>query len=50
MKNVDLGMGTGMELNYSASDHRGFHKLFWMTTRNGQLIALDPWKKLALKK
>jgi len=50
MRNVDLGLGKGMELNYSPQDHWGFHKVFWVTTKNGSVLPFDAWSQLALSK
>jgi len=50
MRNVDLGLGKGMELTYSPQDHWGLHKVYWITTKNGSVIPFDSWSKLALSK
>jgi len=46
----DVGLGKGMALNYSPTDHLGFHNVFWGVIRNGEVVSFSDWKKLGLKK
>jgi ABC-type branched-subunit amino acid transport system substrate-binding protein len=46
IKNVDVGLGKGMELSYSPSDHLGLHKVFFGTIKNAQAISFDGWNTL----
>jgi branched-chain amino acid transport system substrate-binding protein len=49
MKGVDFGLGKGMQLSYSPSDHMGFHKVVDFVTNNGHLTYLQSWKQTAKK-
>jgi ABC-type branched-subunit amino acid transport system substrate-binding protein len=46
IKNLDVGLGNGMELSYSPTDHLGLHKVFFGTFKNGQTVSFDAWKSL----
>ena len=46
MNNVDVGLGKGMELCYSPTDHLGLHKVFFGTINNVQAVSFDGWKTL----
>jgi len=45
--NFDVGLGADMLLNYSATDHMGFHKVFFGIIKNGQAVPFDSWDKVA---
>jgi len=37
--NDDVGLGKGMELRYSPTDHMGFHKVFFGSIKNGAVLS-----------
>jgi ABC-type branched-subunit amino acid transport system substrate-binding protein len=43
---LDVGLGRGMELSYSPTDHLGFHKVFFQIVKNGEVIEFTDWKGL----
>ena len=45
----NVGLGSGMELNYSPTDHLGFHKIFFGQVKNGQVNSFADWNKLKVK-
>jgi ABC-type branched-subunit amino acid transport system substrate-binding protein len=45
--NLDVGLGKGMALNYSSTDHMGFNKVFFGTIKNGQAVSFNNWAKVA---
>ena len=47
---LDIGLGKGMALNYSPTDHLGFHNVFFGIIRNGEVVSFSDWKKLDLKR
>jgi branched-chain amino acid transport system substrate-binding protein len=47
--NLDVGLGKGMALSYSPSDHLGFHKVFFGVVKNGEVVSFTDWKKLKTK-
>lgn len=49
IRNLDVGLGTGMALSYSPTDHLGFHNVFFGIITNGQVSSVNSWKKLAVK-
>jgi len=47
--NLDVGLGRGMELSYSPTDHLGFHKIFFDIVKNGEVVEFTDWKGLKKK-
>jgi ABC-type branched-subunit amino acid transport system substrate-binding protein len=45
--NLDVGLGKGMELSYSPTDHLGFHKVFFGTVKNSQAVPFSDWHSLS---
>jgi ABC-type branched-subunit amino acid transport system substrate-binding protein len=50
LHNQDVGLGKGMDLNYSSEDHLGFHNVFFGIVKNGQVVSFNSWKKIAIKR
>jgi branched-chain amino acid transport system substrate-binding protein len=46
IKATDIGLGKGMELSYSPTDHLGFHKVFFGSFKDGTAQSFDSWKSL----
>jgi branched-chain amino acid transport system substrate-binding protein len=49
LNGVNVGLGNGMELYFSPSDHRGFHKVFFGMIKNGEPTSFTAWNKLSPK-
>jgi ABC-type branched-subunit amino acid transport system substrate-binding protein len=46
IRHVDLGLGSGMDLSYSPSDHLGFHKVYFARCHDGQAVEFSDWNSL----
>jgi ABC-type branched-subunit amino acid transport system substrate-binding protein len=44
--NWDVGLGKGMEISYSPTDHSGMHKYVFGVVRGGDVVAVSDWKNL----
>jgi hypothetical protein len=48
MKNMDIGLGAQLKLDYGPQDHTGFDTVYYTVVREGKAVTFDDWK--ALKK
>jgi ABC-type branched-subunit amino acid transport system substrate-binding protein len=46
IRNFNVGLGKGMEVSYSPTDHFGMHKYIFGTVQNGDVVAVTNWKSL----
>jgi ABC-type branched-subunit amino acid transport system substrate-binding protein len=44
--NLDVGLGSKMHLNYSKTDHVGFHNLDFAVIKNSKLVSVKSWKDI----
>jgi ABC-type branched-subunit amino acid transport system substrate-binding protein len=50
IKDKDLGLGPRLRLSYSATDHSGFHSVYYSVIRDGRIVAFTDWSDLKKKK
>ncbi len=49
IKDKDIGLGPRLALSYSATDHSGFHRVYYSVIRTGRIVAITDWKDLKKK-
>jgi ABC-type branched-subunit amino acid transport system substrate-binding protein len=49
IKDKDLGLGPLLRLSYSATDHSGFHSVYYSVVRAGRIVAFTDWRDLKKK-
>ena len=49
MHNKDIGLGSEFRLNFGPKDHKGFDSICYTVVRNGKVVVITDWKKLASK-
>jgi branched-chain amino acid transport system substrate-binding protein len=47
IRNQDVGLGSRLTLNYSATDHKGFDSVYTTVIRNGKPMVFTDWKGLS---
>ena len=46
IKDLDIGLGPQLKLNYGPRDHKGFDTVYYTVVRDGQAIVFSDWKEL----
>jgi ABC-type branched-subunit amino acid transport system substrate-binding protein len=46
IKDKDIGLGSRLTLSYSATDHSGFHRVYYSVVRAGRVVAFTDWMEL----
>jgi len=49
IKDKDIGLGPRLMLSYSATDHSGFHRVYYSVIRAGRVVAFTDWNDLKKK-
>jgi branched-chain amino acid transport system substrate-binding protein len=49
IKDKDIGLGPRLTLSYSATDHSGFHRVYYSVVRAGRVAAFTDWRELKKK-
>ena len=46
MKNMDIGLGAQLKLDFGPQDHKGFDTVYYTVVREGKAVTFDDWKDL----
>lgn len=46
IKDLDIGLGPQLKLNYGPKDHKGFDTVYYTVVRNGEPVVFTDWKDL----
>ncbi len=46
IKDLDIGLGPQLKLNYGPQDHKGFETVYYTVVRDGQPVVFSDWKEL----
>jgi branched-chain amino acid transport system substrate-binding protein len=50
MHGLDVGLGPDLKLNFSATNHKGFHNVYPTVIQDGAVVPLNSWKQLLAEK
>jgi ABC-type branched-subunit amino acid transport system substrate-binding protein len=49
IRDLDIGLGPQLKLNYGPKDHKGFDAVYYTVVRNGQPVVFTNWKEVKAK-